>query len=317
MRKVQQVVKIMKLQWQRGDVQKFFGTICATEVIVIVWLLMCGGAMRLFSGNPYDALTFKLEVGRLQVILRLSAIAVRVFWLVGMLVLIIATDLAWQLLQDAQQKWLCESVLDDPIAANHGETIEEVISNIRYEPVEYLAIFDQNGKKLGETTNLNPESVTPDAALWKYVRDHPGCIKVHNHPNVNGAFSANDFSAAIRAGASKTIVIAAGMVYTLELPSDLNDSDAEEVKEYYQDHCQPMELKTLSTPSKELQTDLAAVAAIMLCRDIAGMYGMEFTAEPYAKSRYAEAVRTKVVRQTTPTTKMSLCARLTSLIRPR
>lgn len=291
MRKIQQIVKMAQLQWQRKDWRGLLLMLGYLLPVIGIW------AIAIFAGT--DAIVHpqgtcvqvSVDGGWTHSLYANSAIILR--WL-GVLLYVAAgglTAVTTDLIRMSQLTSLKRLTLDEPIEANHGETIEEVIRNIQYEPVEYLAIFDPDGRKVGEMTQLNPNEVRPGNRLWQYMREHPGCIQVHNHPQSIIGFSEKDFRAAMLSKASKTIVIAETMVYTLELPDDLTNDEAEGAHRYYEDHWKCSNLKTLSRLTDRVRMDIDATATIMLCRHIAEMYDMTFTAEPYETSAYAKDLR--------------------------
>ncbi len=292
MRKIQQIVNIMTLEleyrrWRELILDSIRLALLALLGLIMMLLSVRELAMAIEGGWRKELwinewLIFEYQVTVPTAIMVSGGLCSLAFF---------ATKCAAELIYGGQYERLKLAALSEPIEANHGETIEEVIRNIRYEPVEYLAVFDPYGKKVGEMTLLNPSEVRPGKRLWQYMCNHPGCIKVHNHPQSNIGFSANDFRSSVIAGAGKTIVIAETMVYTLELPDYLTDDDAEEIRQYHNDYWKFLNLKTLSRPTDRSSMDANAGAAIMLCRIIADMYDMTFTAEPYETSAYAKDLR--------------------------
>lgn len=112
-----------------------------------------------------------------------------------------------------------QGILEDPIAADHGTTLIEVIFGIHDEATEHLAYFAPDGRKIGESTTHNPHSVAFFSR--REVKLEPGYISVHNHPGKeNLAFSPNDFASAIARKERRAIVVADDVCYILDIPGN-------------------------------------------------------------------------------------------------
>lgn len=97
--------------------------------------------------------------------------------------------------------------------ADHGDTLEEVISGLRDEDYEYIVAF-YGDSKLFEVTNFDEGRVTYDCSWPKSLATE--MITVHNHPSVGYSFSYTDLDGFCRCQLYNTaIVVSDDAVYTL------------------------------------------------------------------------------------------------------
>ncbi len=100
---------------------------------------------------------------------------------------------------------------------NSGDTIEEVINNIRFLPYEVIVLFDYNMRKVYEHTDYEQLSC-------RYLIPNSWCshikIMLHNHP-VECTFSDLDLLAMQSNGYPTAIVVTKNFTYILHgLPND-------------------------------------------------------------------------------------------------
>lgn len=188
--------------------------------------------------------------------------------------------------------WTCaeEIVTKKAVPANHGNTIAEVLRRLRHEPVEYLAVFTAEGEKIGESTNYNSGEVWSHDKMWKSICTQKGCINIHNHPCSRNGFSANDFASAITYRASKTIVVAQGFVYTLELTPEcwlLNGDDVKKQFEQAYKYCRAL----CKEPTCNNHAHFILAINVMLAQQL----GMKLTVEHFRDCQYLRAKATTSV----------------------
>lgn len=173
---------------------------------------------------------------------------------------------------------------EEPDTADHGDTIAKVLHNIRNEPVEYLALFDADGKKVDETTLYNTSRVRPQDSACSAARQQGGYINIHNHPGSCSGFSKEDIVAAITIRASKSIAVAQDLVYTLELTPKCWELDANAICRQFKAayaHCSELG-KTIS--DEELTAFVLGINATL-----AEQCGMKLTVEKFNKNQYFRA----------------------------
>lgn len=288
MYKICQIYRMLRLEWQQKQWKAVWAALKIIVPVLALSVVGVGTGVRLLLveyggyfefGN--DSWSFSFYVG---------ADLLALFGVIMFIVIaVLMCDVVLYVHVD-QLDWLGRLALDTPIEANHGDTIEEVIRNLQYEPVEYIAVFDPDGKKVGEVTSLKQSCCSFGDTLWGYMRQHPGCIQIHNHPGRDSTpFSADDFKSAVQSKTGIAIVIAGLMLYTLELPDGLTDDEGDEMHCYHAEHWKksPLNLEYISKDPKARQ-DAQAAAMIMLCQDIAAMYELTFKHEPYKTSSYAK-----------------------------
>lgn len=99
--------------------------------------------------------------------------------------------------------------------ANHGQTLEEVISEIKNEEYEYTAMFCGTSK-LFEVTDYNPHYTT-----FSDFNIPDGSITVHNHP-AGGTYSINDLMMLCRPdcyGITESIIVSVDSMHYLKAPN--------------------------------------------------------------------------------------------------
>ena len=175
---------------------------------------------------------------------------------------------------------------NQPEAADHGNTIADILRNIRLEPVEYLAIFSAQGQKVDEVTCYRPSSADHHPSTDDYMLEHPGCIAVHNHPQSLDSFSAEDVCSAIERRCSASIVVARNYVYTLELAPECWEIDSEKLYALFQ--------AIQKSPSwNQCRSEREYVAFILgINVMMAEQYGMKLTVERFKDCQYFKAETT-------------------------
>lgn len=93
-----------------------------------------------------------------------------------------------------------------PASESHGDTLAEVLSNIRNESYEIFAAFDNQGNKLFEYTEHDPMKVNLPTKLLTYYQEHGGAYIAHNHLSHTTPFSFADLQLACIFEVSATIV---------------------------------------------------------------------------------------------------------------
>lgn len=172
---------------------------------------------------------------------------------------------------------------NQPEAADHGHTIADILRNIRFEPVEYLAIFSAQGQKVDEITCYRPSSVDLRPSTDDYMLEHPGCIAVHNHPQSFDSFSAEDVCFAIERCCSASIVVARNYVYTLELAPECREIDSEKLYALLQATRESLDWN----PCRSEREYVAFILGINVT--VAEQYGMKLTVERFKDCQYFKA----------------------------
>lgn len=181
-------------------------------------------------------------------------------------------------LHERNQGWL-----EDPIPADHGSTLREVIQALRTEPVEYLAYFSPSGEKLVETTMRRPDRVGLTYQQRQLIRQHPGCVSVHNHPGTRIiAFTPADVEVSLDLHESQSIVVAEDICFILDHLDNINAQPDEVV------NC----MSNIPTGRYEVMlgagqeffnyfmSDRLDELSVMRCAAIAEKFSLEFKAEP-------------------------------------
>lgn len=203
------------------------------------------------------------------------------------------------------ENMLQEIKLEEPVTFDFGQTLTDVMKKIRREPLEYLALCDENGKVLYTGTRYDASSTRLREDDIAAVRKIGGLVELHNHPDEEAAFSSGDFSSAVYYKVSKSVLIAKRMVFELELPEDSNNINLEELKTFVDqqyDHTIDLMhlagcivLKDRNGKSCFVRQKDARLASMIVCSNVAREYGMKFTATPYRKSKYYQEWRPLVL----------------------
>lgn len=196
---------------------------------------------------------------------------------------------------------------DQPVKVNHGDTIAEVLRNIRSEPVEYLAIFDPQGRKVEEVTNYSTNTVHFSSEGRKVMQQHGGYTEIHNHPNSRNGFSPNDIGSAICCRASRAIVIAQDLVYTLELTPECWELDSTVVRGKINEA-----FKHRMNPAKKITADEWSAFTLGINAMLAEQYGMKLTVERFENCQYlrSDVVATTHQQATEPSLACNQSAKL-------
>lgn len=97
----------------------------------------------------------------------------------------------------------------------HGNNIFEFIRGLRFEEIEYLGEFDQQGNKLAEYTQYSSTQVCGPTK----GDDQPGLIEVHCHPGADDLpFSPGDLANLLKCKASMSIVVTKRYTYIWQDP---------------------------------------------------------------------------------------------------
>lgn len=181
-------------------------------------------------------------------------------------------------LHERNQGWL-----EDPIPADHGSTLREVIQALRTEPVEYLAYFSPSGEKLVENTMRRPDQVGLTYQQRQLIRQHPGCISVHNHPGERiTAFSSEDVKIALDLHESQSIVVAEDICFIFNHLDGVDVQPSEVVS--YMRNIPTGRYEVMLGAGQELfsylMSDRLDELSVMRCAAIAEKFSLEFKAEP-------------------------------------
>lgn len=163
-------------------------------------------------------------IGDLSFAFRQNSIVIR---LVYMIMTILMFGLAKgslnnaRMLRERRRKALILEEWGNPVPADHGATMSEVIMNIRNEEVEYVAFFTESGQKLCESTINCPRMTTIRDEDQDLILQHPRCIMVHNHPGAEPiAFSPEDLVALATGVCQRSIVVTPTVGYIMEAPDN-------------------------------------------------------------------------------------------------
>lgn len=136
--------------------------------------------------------------------------------------------------QDLEMKKGLPEPLEEPIEADHGDTIEEVVEALRTEKLEYSGLFSTDGRKLGETTLLSPVKTRLSDTLFVESRKRE-CVHIHCHPGViSTCFSSQDLANAVDIPRNKYLVVSGAYTFVLEAKNQFkaNRCSREEVYDY-------------------------------------------------------------------------------------
>lgn len=237
-----------------------------------------------FLMHPYTVSSyFSLPTSTITIHLSIEAMyALIVIWAILLIYLLSISKTSWQTLY---HYCLDRIKSDEAQDADHGNTIAEVLRGLRDEPIEYLAVFNANGVKIAETTLYDTTQVRSHDAVFQAMYRQGNCIKIHNHPSTHSGFSENDVVAAIQYRASKTIVVAQDLIYTLELTPAAWKLDTDAVaKQYAAAYAYHKALGATPVPDKEHMAFILALNAML-----AEQYGMKLTVEKFNESQYFQA----------------------------
>lgn len=174
-----------------------------------------------------------------------------------------------QLTTMCEEKELEKRCLEQAIGADHGGNLKEVMAAIRDESVEYLAIFDREGKKLAESTLLSPFRCTMVADDWERIyRGGKQIVEVHNHPRSDNAFSELDFRAFFQKDfIRQSIVVTKHYNFILEKPFGGYEHLMDDVEAY---------VKKLRARCRWLSVFSDHLTSIVVAWATAFEYGLEF-----------------------------------------
>lgn len=193
------------------------------------------------------------------------------------LVTLLITSVA--LLREIFDNVLRGLALSEPIEADHGDTLAEVIVRLHHQPVEYSAHFGPNRQKITEQTILNTGRCV---TKWTLPTE---TISVHNHPDGDFCHSSTDFYSFLTCRKNKSIVVAAKHIYTLEKSTAAStDIDPNEVKARVQ--AAYAGVAKVAPQGEEL-----AIAYLGACVALAEEYGLRLTVEDFASSEYVKEYR--------------------------
>lgn len=101
------------------------------------------------------------------------------------------------------------------VGCDHGETLDEVIENLRDEDFEVIVAFTSNGRKLFEQTDWSRSQAFLQPDQLELLNQLPGEILIHNHPNVDAPFSSNDLALLSEIRAGQGLVVGRNTLYSL------------------------------------------------------------------------------------------------------
>lgn len=175
--------------------------------------------------------------------------------------------------------------------SDHGQTMAEVVTRIHNLPVEYCAVFDDDGVKISEGTIFSRQSCHIPITHKFEAMPYYGGVAIHNHPGSSDvAFSPCDFATAVANGFRKSIVATSKLIYTLEI----SEETAEEVDyEELQQDVEAVFNAVNSTPDNIfMMWGSGNIAAWYgACQAIACQYGMTLTVEKLAECPYIKEYR--------------------------
>lgn len=177
--------------------------------------------------------------------------------------------------------------LGDVISADHGQTLGEAMRRIRYEPAEFLCIFNpRTRQKVIELTMLDPTKVEIDADRLQEICAIGGAIQLHNHPVANAPFSGADFEAAISCRASMSLVISGPTVYVLTLTEECWELNSREVEVFYEERLKQFkETKAHRTSiGGIIQVTDYGTSVLDACIATAKRYDLGFVSMPYREA---------------------------------
>lgn len=102
-------------------------------------------------------------------------------------------------------------------SGNHGETISEVIENLRYEPYEIIVVFTADGQKLFEQTSQQKDYALLEDEQFQQLKQVEGEILIHNHPNADVPFSSTDLWLCSQLEVGQGIVVSRDHIYSIEV----------------------------------------------------------------------------------------------------
>lgn len=168
--------------------------------------------------------------------------------------------------------------LDDAISSDHGNNLSMVMEALRYEPLEYRAIFNANGNKLAEGTLLSPAHcnvASVDSLKVKYAE-----LDLHNHPGTdNLAFSGRDLKNLIANSTHNKRVVTMDYTYFVENPYWRGESDAEypfSIAEFNDFIDKTFELPRFVWWLRDISDTFAKWHSIHLVHRIAHRFGLKF-----------------------------------------
>lgn len=138
--------------------------------------------------------------------------------------------------------WNRLAQLARPITSNHGNSLVEVIQNLRHEQFEYTAVFDLDGQKLDESTILCRTEVKWSETKKQRILAYPDrSICLHNHPHADTAFSVADVTNFMRYPSAYSLVVTPNFLYSLRPAADVPMGSDEETLRRIRDTCEAIE----------------------------------------------------------------------------
>ncbi len=116
--------------------------------------------------------------------------------------------------------------------ANSGNTIQDVINNLRYSDYEIVCGFDANGNKMFDYTSYQHNLAYTTNAQRSEFYNNGGTIVAHNHPS-GSSFSGQDLYAEAIYDTPCAMVISKDYVYIAE-PTNVAWDDATAIHDYWQ-----------------------------------------------------------------------------------
>lgn len=167
---------------------------------------------------------------------------------------------------------------------SHGDTLAEVLSNIRDEDYEFFAAFDRDNKKIYEYTSKNRDSVELTESMLNDFCEQGGITIAHNHPDHNAPFSVSDLHTSGIWQAEVSIVVTTDYDYYLVAPngkwpsrSEIHDWENQhnlsDNPDYYRCVGDELDLATGQIVQVFISTDL-------LLESFANDFGMKFCKLP-------------------------------------
>lgn len=159
-------------------------------------------------------------IADLSLAFTLNSIAMKVLFILMAIVMFVRFGSVLSKIQATKQQRRHALILEEwgePVATNHGDTIPEVMMNIRNENVEYVAFFTKDERKICESTINCPTMTTVSKDDLNLILQNPGGVMVHNHPGDEPiAFSPEDLTYLASGVCSKSIVVTPSFCYIMD-----------------------------------------------------------------------------------------------------
>lgn len=159
-------------------------------------------------------------IADLSLAFTLNSIAMKVLFILMAIAMFVRLRIELFKIQDTKQQRRHALILEEwgePVTTNHGDTIPEVMMNLRNESVEYVAFFTKDERKICESTINCPTITTVSKDDLHLILQNPGGVMVHNHPGDEPiAFSPEDLMYLANGVCNKSIVVTSSFCYAMD-----------------------------------------------------------------------------------------------------